>query len=161
LPPGPEGEAIVEVARRLVAARERPPADARAALREHWVAELASGAPRLRRDALVELMRRDRSADPLDAATVAALARFTVPPALPPLERLALIRLLAGETGFDADAPLVAMTSEPLDERALAQLVRTSAERPVPALRTWLLALADDPRPAVRSEARAALGAAP
>lgn len=157
LPPGDEGDAIVEVARRLAAQRATPVHDPRRALREHLVTELSSPSPQLRRDAIVEIMRSDIAAGALDDATVAALAPFADARSLPPLERLALIRLLAGRPGFDADARLVAMTKEPLAPRELTQLVRNAGASDAPALRSWLEALAEDPRPEIRREAEAAL----
>lgn len=157
LPAGDEGEAIAEVARRLAALRSAPPSDPLHALREHLVTELASPSARLRRDAIVELMRTDAALGFLDGATVTALAPFADARALPPLERLALIRLLDGAPGFDADARLVALTRERLDERETRELVWSTAQRDLPALRRWVEARADDPRESVRREARAAL----
>lgn len=158
LPPGAEGEAIVEVARRLAAQRSDPPRELRSALREHLVTELASPAPQLRRDAIVELMRTDAALGFLDAQTAAALTPFVDARALPPLERLALIRLLDGAPGFDTDARLLALTRERLDERETRELVWSTAQRDTPALRRWVEARAGDPRDSVRREARAALG---
>lgn len=157
LPAGDEGDAIVEVARRLAAQRATPPPDPRRALREHLVTELSSPAPQLRRDAIVEIMRSDVAAGALDDATVAAIAPFAEARSVPPLERLALIRLLAGRPGFDAGARLVAMTKEPLAPRELTQLVRNAGASDAPALRSWLESLASDPRPEIRREAEAAL----
>jgi hypothetical protein len=161
LPPGADGDAIAEVARRLAALRADPSStDAPKALREHVATELASGVPRLRRDAIVELMRARAWPGFLDADAAAAFARFADARSLPPLERLALVRVLDGAPGFDGDARLVAMTTESLAERELVQLVRNAGSSRAPALRTWLATLRNDARPTVRREAQAALAPA-
>lgn len=158
LPRDADGDAIVEVARRLAALRSGASStDALQALREHVATELASGVPRLRRDAIVELMRASSWPGFLDADTAASFARFTETRALPPLERLALIRVLDGAPGFDGDARLVAMTAEPLAARELVQLVRNADASTSPPLRTWLSTLRNDDRPDIRREAQAAL----
>jgi len=155
---GAEGDAIAVVARRLAALRaDAATTDASKALREHVATELSSGVPRLRRDAIVELMRARAWPGFLDADTAAAFASFADARSLPPLERLALVRVLDGAPGFDGDARLLAMTSEPLAERDLLQLVRNAASSRAPALRIWLTTLRDDARPTVRREAQIAL----
>lgn len=160
LPDGAEGDAIVELAKRLAALRAaRPAPDARNALRDHLLAELSSGVPRLRMDAISELILARGWPGFLDAETTPAFATFTASRALPATERLALVRLLDGAPGFDADARLLALTREPLAGRELTQLVRTAGSRDSVALRDWLTALANDPRPEVQREARAALQA--
>jgi hypothetical protein len=157
LEPGIAGESVLEIARRLASYRAAPPPDPRRALRDVVLAELASGVPRLRRDAIAELVRARGWPGFLDAESTSSLASWAERPALPATERLALVRLLEGAPGFDADARLRAMTGEPLDGRELAQLVRTAGTRSDPALRAWLAALADDPRPEIQREARSAL----
>jgi hypothetical protein len=159
LEPGVAGASVLEVAARLASYRRTPPADPRSALRDVVLAELASGVPRLRRDALGELVRARSWPGFLDAQTTPVFAAWTEPASLPPTQRLALVRLLEGAPGFDADSRLRAMTREPLAGAELAQLVRTAGQRSDPALRAWLAALADDPRPDVRREARSALSA--
>lgn len=156
LAPGPEGAAVREIAQRLTAHRRERPADPRAALRDLLVAELASGVPRLRSDAIAELVRAREWPGFLDVASTPVFAAWIDAGALSATERLALVRVLEGAPGFDADARLRAMTREPLAGPELAQLVRAAAGRDDPALRVWLATLAEDPRPAVRREARAA-----
>lgn len=157
LVPGPEGAAVEEIARRLTAHRRERPVDPRGALRDLLLAELASDVPRLRSDAIAELVRAREWPGFLDAAGARAFARWIDADALSATERLALVRLLDGAPGFDADAQLRAMTREPLAGAELAQLVRVAGARDDPALRAWLEALADDARPDVRREAHAAL----
>jgi hypothetical protein len=158
LEPGASGDAVLEIARRLADQRERRPARPRDALRELVLAELASDVPRLRRDALAELVRARAWPGFLDAETTPAFAAWLDGRKLPASERLALVRLLEGAPGFDADARLRAMTREPLVGPEIAQLVRVAGTRSDPALRSWLAGLAADPRPDVQREARAALG---
>jgi hypothetical protein len=157
LEPGPAGDAVLEVARRLADQRARPPANPRDALRDLVLAELASGVPRLRRDALAELVRARAWPGFLDADSTPVFAAWLDGRKLPTTERLALVRLLEGAPGFDADARLRAMTREPLVGPEMAQLVRVAGSRSDPALRSWLADLSDDPRPDVQREARAAL----
>jgi hypothetical protein len=157
LAPGPEGAAVEEIARRLAAYRSARPSDPRGALRDLLLAELASGVPRLRSDAITELIRMRAWPGFLDAASTPGFAAWTESAALSATERLALVRVLEGAPGFDADARLRAMTQEPLAGAELAQLVRAAGARGDPALRVWLTTLVEDPRPAVRREAQAAL----
>ena len=56
LPPDDAGVRILEVARRLASHRAQRPTDPTRALRDVVLAELASGVPRLRRDAIAELV---------------------------------------------------------------------------------------------------------
>jgi hypothetical protein len=158
--PGVAGASVREIALRLASQRERPPADPRAALRDLLLAELASGVSSLRRDALRELMQARARPDFLDAETTPLFAAWAANPEVPATQRLALVRVLDGAPGFDADARLRAMTQEPLAGMDLAQLVRTAGQRSDPALQRWLVALSNDPRPEVAREARAALAAA-
>lgn len=157
LAPGPEGAAVKEIALRLIAHRRDRPADPRGALRELLMAELASGVPRLRADAITELVRAREWPGFLDAASTPSFAAWIESGSLSATQRLALVRILDGAPGFDADAKLRAMTREPLAGAELAQLVRAVGTRDDPALRGWLATLAGDPRPDVRREAHAAL----
>ncbi|RIK98390.1 MAG: hypothetical protein DCC71_21015 [Proteobacteria bacterium] len=157
LAPGASGDAILEIARRLAAWRTTRPSDPRQALRDLVVAQLASGVPRLRRDALSELVNARSWPGFFDAATTDALAAWIDGRLLPATERLALVRVLDGAPGFDADARLRAMTREPLAGRELAQLVRSAGTRDDARLRAWLASLAQDAAPEVQREARAAL----
>jgi hypothetical protein len=158
--PGVAGASVREIALRLASQRESPPADPGTALRAILLAELGSGVPDLRRDAIRELMQARAWPGFLDAETTPLFAAWAENPEVPATQRLALVRVLDGAPGFDADARLRAMTQEPLAGVELTQLVRTAGQRSDPALRRWLAALADDPRPEVRREARSALAAA-
>lgn len=153
---GPEGAMVMEIAQRLASHRRERPVDPRSALRDLVLAELASGVPRLRGDAIAELVRAREWPDFLDAASTPAFAAWIDADALSATERLALVRVLEGAPSFDADAKLRAMTREPLAGAELAQLVRAAGMRDDPTLRVWLATLADDPRPDVRREAHAA-----
>jgi hypothetical protein len=158
---GPEGAMVKEIAQRLAAHRRDRPADPRGALRELVMAELASGVPRLRGDAIAELVRAREWPGFLDADSTPALAAWIDADALSATERLALVRVLDGAPGFDADAKLRAMTRESLNGAELVQLVRAAGTRDDPVLRAWLATLLEDPRPEARREARAARGARP
>lgn len=154
---GPGGDAVLEIARRLAGQRATPPADPRQALRDLTLAELASGVPRLRSDAIAELIRARDLPGFFDAETRSAFTIWLEGGKLSVTERLALIRILDGAPGFDADARLRAMTQEALSGRELTQLVRAAGSRDDPGLRAWLAGLAQDPRPDVQREARAAI----
>lgn len=157
---GPEGVRILEIARRWSALLARGSPDAPRAVRELLLAELASAVPRLRADAVTELARMRELPGFLDAEAVAAFAAFADAPALPVTQRLALVRLLEGAPGFDAPPRLRALAREAEAGPALAQLIRAAGSSGDPELRAWLGGLADDERPWVRREARAALGGA-
>lgn len=154
---GPSGDAVLEIARRLAGQRSSRPSDPRRALRDLTLAELSSGVPRLRGDAIAELIRARALPGFFDDETTPAFTAWLDGGRLPASERLALVRILDGAPGFDADARLLAMTREALAERAFTQLVRTAGSSEDPRLRAWLASLADDPRPEVQREARAAL----
>lgn len=154
---GAHGEAVLEIARRIAAARSAAPPDPRQALRDLVVAQLASGVPRLRRDAIAELVNARSWPGFFDAPTTRALASWVERPGLPASERLALVRVLDGVPGFDTDARLRALTREPLSGRDLRLLVRAAGTRDDPALHAWLGSLADDAPAEVQREARAAL----
>ena len=154
---GASGDAVLEIARRLAGQRSSTPSDPRQALRDLILAELASGVPRLRSDAIAELVRARDLPGFFDAEALSAFSVWLDGGKLPASERLALIRILDDAPGFDADARLRAMTQEPLSGRELTQLVRAAGSREDPRLRAWLASLAEDPRPEVQREARAAL----
>lgn len=157
LAPGASGDAVLEIARRLSGQRSSRPSDPRRALRDLILAELASGVPRLRSDAIAELIRARDVPGFFDGETLPAFTVWIDGRELSATERLALIRILDEAPGFDADARLRAMTLESLTGRELTQLVRAAGSREDPRLRAWLAALAVDPRPEVQREARAAL----
>lgn len=160
LEPGANGEAVLEIARRLAGQRSSRPSDPRRALRDLTLAELTSGVPRLRSDAIAELVRARDLPGFFDEESTPAFTAWVDGGRLPVSERLALVRILDGAPGFDADARLVAMTHEPLAGSAFAQLVRTAGSREDPRLRAWLTGLAEDARPEIQREARAALATA-
>ncbi len=157
LPPDESGTRILEVAQRLASHRVSRPANPNRALRDVVLAELGSGVPRLRRDAISELVTARLRPDFLDAEAMRSFASFVDTTDLAVTERLALLRLLDGAPGFDASARLRAMTREPLAGPALAQLVRVAGASDDAALRAWVATLASDARPEIQREARAAL----
>lgn len=156
---GADGEAIVEIARRWVALAATPD-DALSAFRALVLAELASGVPRLRRDALRELILVRSVPGLLDASTTEALAAWAAAPGLPGAERLALVRLLDGAPGFDASQLLRALAREPLDDPTRNQLIRVAATSPDPVLRAWAASGAEVLREAPEASASAAAPAA-
>jgi hypothetical protein len=157
LPPGEAGVRILEVAQRLASHRAQRPADPNRALRDLVLAELGSGVPRLRRDAIAELVTARLRPGFLDAEAMNSFSGLVDAGELPASERLALLRLLDDAPGFDANARLRAMTREPLEGPALTQLVRVAGARDDAMLRAWVAGLAKDARPEVQREARAAL----
>jgi hypothetical protein len=157
LPPGTSGVRILDVAQRLASHRVQRPADPDRALREVLLAELGSGEPRLRRDAIAELVTARLRPGFLDAEAMRSFGGLVDAGELSPTERLALLRLLDGAPGFDANARLRAMTREPLEGPALAQLVRVAGASDDAVLRAWVATLEDDTRPEIQREARAAL----
>ena len=157
---GASGEAVLEIARRIAGQRSSSPSNPRQALRDLMLAELASDVPRLRSDAITELVRARDMPGFFDSETTPAFTAWLDGGRLPASERLALVRILDGAPGFDADARLFAMTHEPLAGRALTQLVRAAGSRENPRLRAWLAGLAEDPRLEVQREASAALASA-
>ncbi len=157
---GASGEAVLEIARRVAGQRSFRPSDPRRALRDLMLAELTSGVPRLRSDAITELIHTRDLPGFFDDETTPAFAAWLDGGRLPASERLALVRILDGAPGFDADARLLAMTQEPMAGRAFTQLVRAAGSSEDPRLRSWLAGLAEDPRPEVQREARAALAIA-
>ena len=157
LAPDDTGVRILEIAKRLASFRVERPADPRRALREVLFAELGSGVPCLRRDAIAELVMARLYPGFLDAEAMRSFSGFVDAGGLPATERLALLRLLDGTPGFDANARLRAMTREPLEGPALAQLVRVAGASDDEELRAWVATLAGDARPEVQREVRAAL----
>ena len=157
LPPDETGVRILDVAQRLASHRTQRPADTGRALREVLLAELGSGVPRLRRDAIAELVTARTRPEFLDAESLRSFSAFADAPELSVTERLALVRLLDGAPGFDAGARLRAMTREPLEGAALTQLVRVAGASGDAMLRGWVATLANDARPEVQREARAAI----
>ncbi|HSJ97923.1 MAG TPA: hypothetical protein VLC53_12660 [Myxococcota bacterium] len=153
---GGDGAAILAVARRW-AALSSARTGLQAELRDLLLAELGSGVARLRADALSELVAMRGLPGFLDATTTAALAAWADAPGLPAAQRLALVKLLDGAPGFDAPARLRALADAPLEGPALLQLIRVAGASDDPELRAWLVARSEDPRPAVRREASAAL----
>jgi hypothetical protein len=157
IPPGEAGVRILEVAQRLASHRTQRPADPGRALREVLLAELGSGVARLRRDAIAELITARSRPGFLDAESMRSFGAFADAGELSVTERLALVRVLDGASGFDAAARLRAMTREPIEGPALTQLVRVAGASDDAVLRAWVATLASDARPEVQREARAAL----
>ena len=157
LPPGETGVSILEVAQRLASHRAQRPADPSRALRDVVLAELGSGVPRLRRDAIAELVTARLRPGFLDDEAMNSFSGLVDAGELPASERLALLRLLDDAPGFDSRARLRAMTRESLEGPALTQLVRVAGASDDAMLRAWVATLANDARPEVQREARAAL----
>jgi len=129
-------------------------ADARALL----LRQLTLGDARLQRDAIFELVRfrRQPGAWP-DAAAVEPFARLTTSASLGPTERIALTRALDGAPGFDASAPLLALTGDDLDAPTRKALVSAASVSRDPRLSAWLAAQLESSDPNRRREAATAL----
>jgi hypothetical protein len=157
---GADGHAIVEIARRWIALQRDATGNSAAAFRDRLLAELASGVAALRTDALRELIVARSVPGFLDVATTAAFADWAAAPGLPASQRLALVRMLDGAPGFDANQQLRALAGESLEGPVLAQLLQIAAASQDPALRAWAVSQAEDPRPAVQRAANGALARA-
>lgn len=156
---GVGGERILAVARRWSSLRETSVADPAGAMRAILLAALGSGVARLQDDAIAELVGVRALPGVLEADGVAAFAALADAPELGLTHRLALVRLLEGAPGFDAQPRLRALAHEAgAQGSGLSQMIRVAGASDDPELRTWLGALAEDPRPWVRREALAALG---
>lgn len=158
---GQAGERIVVAARAWQALRADAGTDL-PAVRALLVAQLGSGVPALRSDAVTELLRMHRLPGFLDADGVAALAPFATGSELSLTQRLALLGMLDGASGFDSTLPLRALAreAETGSGAELAQMVRVAGDRDDPELHAWLAGLADDPRPWLRRAVETALASA-
>jgi hypothetical protein len=157
----PPGERILALARRWRDLRRHGAPDPARAVRELLLAQLGSGVPRLRTDAVAALVRARALPGFLDAQGTAALAAFVDDPELPLTQRLALLRLLEGSPGFDAAPRLRALARSATSGPELAQMMRVAAASDDPVLHDWLATLGHDERAWVRREAARELSAAP
>jgi hypothetical protein len=159
---GAEGESALAAARGWLALRGGGEADLTAAVRAQLVLQLGSPSPRLRADAIAELVRMHALPGFLDEAGVTALAPFAASPALSIGQRLAIVRLLEGAPGFDPAPRLRALADAASTGSGaeLAQMIGVAGASDDPALRSWLAGLAEDERPWVRRAVREALTAA-
>ena len=134
------------------------PAAAPGEVRSLLLRQLVIGDARLRRDAILELVRfrRQTGAWP-DAAAVEPFARLAAAPSLDVTERIALVRVLDGAPGFDAAAHLLPLTGFRLDDGARKALVGAASLSHDARLSDWLAGRLADPDPRVRREAATAL----
>lgn len=159
---GADGESVLAAARAWLGLRGGGAADLPAAVRAQVVAQLSSASPRLRSDAIAELVRMHALPGFLDEPGVSALAPFASAPALSVGQRLAIVRLLEGAPGFDPAPRLRALAGEASSGSGaeLAQMIGVAGASDDPALRSWLAGLAADERPWVQRAVREALTAA-
>jgi hypothetical protein len=130
------------------------PADTRALLLRQLLLDNA----RLRRDAVLELVRFARQPEAWpDAAAVEPFARLTTSSSLTAGERIALTRALDRTPGFDAAAALLPLTRVELDESARKSLFSAASLSRDPRLSAWLAAQLDSTDPVLRREAANAL----
>jgi hypothetical protein len=146
---------VLEMARAWAAL---PAAAAPGEVRSLLLRQLVIGDARLRRDAILELVRFRRQADAWpDAAAVEPFARLAAAPSLDVTERIALVRVLDGAPGFDAAAHLLPLTGVRLDDGARKALVGAAALSRDARLSDWLASGLADPDPRVRRAAATAL----
>jgi len=151
---------LVELAAAYTALPRLSDAAALSTLRALLLRGLRAQDPRLRDDALAELVRtRKESGEPGLLATpeqAAPFVRLVGRGRLAVPQRIALALLLEGAPGFDIDHALRALVREPLSNADRATLLRVAARRDDPALRAYVEACATDPDPTLRREAAAA-----
>jgi hypothetical protein len=157
------GDPVIAALRAWLALRERPAPDA---IRAQLLRQLESNDPRLRDDALVELVRARHETGVLATADdVAPFARLTGGDPNPDErsglsvpQKVALARLLEDSPGFAIEPALLGLTRAPLDERGRAAVMRAAGQARSPALSLWLAAQLRDADPRVAREAATALG---
>jgi len=155
----PQGRSeVVELAAAYAALPRQPDAEALRTLRALLLRGLRANDPRLRDDALAELVRARTTPGLLATPERAApFVRLVGPGRLEAPQRIALALLLEGAPGFDADRALRALAKEPLSPADRTTLLRVAAGRRDPALRAYVEACATDADPTLRREAQAAL----
>jgi hypothetical protein len=121
-------------------------------------AGLAAREDALQADALMELMRGHDLPGLLDAEGTARFAARLASPDLPLSRRAALLRLLAGRPGFDADAACARLIAEAGTSEARRTLAAQLAASDLAPVAPWLASLAEDPDPALRRAAVEAQG---
>jgi len=157
LPRAARSEAV-ELARAYADLPRLPDAEAADTLRALLLRGLRASEPRLRADALAELVRARTTPGLLATPEQSApFVRLAGPGRLTVSERMALALVLEGAPGADPDRALRALAAEPLAADERAGLVRVAARRDDPALRAYVARCAADPDPTVRREAQAAL----
>jgi len=120
---------------------------------------LGSPAEALQRDAFLELVRARERAGLLDRpAAVARFAAFVDDPRLPLGRRAALIQILAGRPGFDADAAFARVAAAAQDPREREILVRQLAGSSLAPVGAWLAQQAASAEAPLRRAAVAAQG---
>ncbi|MCC6641450.1 MAG: HEAT repeat domain-containing protein [Deltaproteobacteria bacterium] len=161
---GADGDAIRGAVLAYRALAAKPAAEGAPGLRELLLRSLRSGAQSLREDAIAELVRAKDAPGAFAGlfpgrADLTPFTALVAPDAgLPVTTRVALARILDGLHGFDADAAIRALTTEPLSAGERAQLVRVAGASQDPGISVWLASLLVEPDAALRREAAYALG---
>jgi HEAT repeat protein len=113
----------------------------------------------LQRDAFLELLRARASVGLLDRPeTVARFAGLVDDRRLPLARRAALLQLLAGRPGFDAEGAFVRLAGSAQDARERQTLVRQLGASDLAPVGPWLARQAASPDAALRRAAVAAQG---
>lgn len=145
----------IEMARAWDLLRGRDDVDATRAL---LLRELTLAEPRLRTDAILELVRfRARPDAWPDAVAVRPFAALADDPSFDVASRVALLRVLDGAPGVDTAASLLALTAAPLRERDRKVVVSAASLSRDPRLSAWLAAQLDSRQPRRRRQAATAL----
>jgi hypothetical protein len=155
---GAEGAAVLDAARAW--ARWLAGADAGAPdhLRALLLRQLGSPVARLRRDALLELVRARDLPGVLDApGDAAAFAALLAGGTLPVAERLTLLQLLEGRPGFDPNPVWEALFASQLEPREWSAVLRVAGRDDAPGLSARIGELLAAPDPALRRAAAEAL----
>jgi len=104
----------------------------------------------LQADALSELIRARDLPGLLDRETTARLGALVARPELALSRRAALLRLLAGRRGFDAEAAFATVVRAPASAAEQRGLVQQLGTAELAGVAPWLAGLATDPDPTVR-----------
>jgi hypothetical protein len=120
---------------------------------------LASDVEALQRDAFLELVRARERAGLLDRPeAVARFAPFVDDPRVPISRRAALLQLLAGRPGFEAEAAFARLSASARAPRERERLVRQLAGSQLAPVGPWLALQAASPDAGLRRAAVAAQG---
>jgi hypothetical protein len=136
-----------------------PPTAGVADVRGILLRQMRGGTDRLRRDALLELVRvRENPGFWPDAAAVAPFVEIARGTDIAFADRVALIVLLRDSPGFDAAGSLLTLARAEIPEREQIVLVRAAGPIDDPRSSAWLGALLEDESSRIRRQAALALG---
>lgn len=156
---GAQDDDLVSVVRGYLALRSASGSEGLDRFRAILLQELRSADPRLREDAVRELIRLGRSR--VLFGTPEALAPFASllePRGLPVAESVVLASILEAQADLDVTPHLRALAGQTLSSRERSALIRAAGRSRDRWLSGWLATQLGDPDPTVRSDAATALG---